>query len=103
MSLTADARERRIVQYLLSVRKERIQQFRLIRMNRKSNLRKRIIQLIDEAIQECGEEFAAALLEEYATPRPKNEDVTDGRLVLPVGPKKAQLPPWVRKSGESAG
>src|SRR5579871_5165723 len=99
--ITADQRERRIVQYLLSVHKERIASFRLNRMNRKANTRKLIIQLIDRAIEEYAEELAAAMLEEFAGPRAKREknDPTTDRLILP-GPKK--VPVWVRKSGQAA-
>lgn len=99
---TADERERRIVQYLLSVHRERIGQFRLSRMNRVANFRKQLIILIDQMIETRAEEIAAAMLEEYAEPMPKlpKVDPTKGRLVIP-GPKK--IPAWVRKSGQNAG
>lgn len=94
---TADERERRIVEYLVACHQGRLAEFRLGRMNRIANARKRLMQLINEMIEARSEEIAASMLAEYAPPRPmrKAVDVTEGRL--PIAPKKAGLPPWIRK------
>lgn len=101
---TADERERRIVEYLISVHQGRIAEFKLTRLNRLANLRKRLRDLLEEIIETRAEELAAGMLMEYAPPRPAKRpqdapDVREGRLPLPIGPKSARrIPVWLRKS-----
>jgi hypothetical protein len=87
------------VEYLASCHRERLAEFKLSRLNRIANLRKKIIQLFDELIETRAEDLAAGMLMEYAPPKPERpaQDVTEGRL--PIGPKKARMPVWLRSSG----
>jgi hypothetical protein len=97
--LTADERERRVMQYLGTLNKPQLAEFRLGRMNRISNFRKALRQLLDELIEARAEELSASWLEQFAPPRPKRADVTVGRLPLV---KKRRIPVWVKRIAESA-
>jgi hypothetical protein len=93
---TADERDRRIVEYLVSCHRGRLAEFRLTRLNRVANFRKKLIQLLEEMIEARAEELAAGMLMEYAPPRPERPaaNVTEGRL--PIGPHRARMPAWLR-------
>lgn len=93
---TADERERRIVQYLSSVHQGRLAEFKLTRLNRIANLRKKLMELLNEMIESRAEDLAAGMLMEYAPPRPERRErnVVEGRL--PIGPKRAEMPVWLR-------
>ena len=97
---TADERERRLVQYLTTVHQGRLQEFKLTRLNRITNLRKRLKELLDEIIETRAEDLAAGMLMAYAPPRPEKKplEITEGRL--PIPPKRV-MPVWVRKSSEA--
>jgi len=98
---TADERERRIVEYLRSVHQGRIAEFKLTRLNKLANLRKRLKDLLDEIVETRAEDLAAGMLMEYAPPRPEplqrseRGTVTEGRL--PVPPKSVR-PVWLEDS-----
>lgn len=96
---TADERDRRMIEYLSTLHKGRLAEYRLARMNRIANFRKRMMQLLNEMIESRAEEIAAGMIEEYAPPRPERSeiDVTEGRL--PIGPKRARRPVWLRANG----
>jgi hypothetical protein len=96
---TADERERRFVQYVLTLNKGQIAEFRLGRMNRITNFRKALMQLINELIENRAEDLAAAMLMEHAPERPKRPPVliSRGRLVE----RKRVLPPWVREESKA--
>ena len=95
--LTADERERRIVQYLVTLHQGRLAEFRLSRMNRVANFRKQLIQLIDKMIEERAEELAAGMLMEYAPRQPERKvgDTAEDRL--PIPPKRVR-PVWLQDS-----
>lgn len=99
--LTADERERRCVEYLCSLNKGQLAEFRLSRMSKVSNFRKALMNLMEQFIEARAEELAAAMLEQYAPPRPKKDSskVMEGRLPLPV--KKRRMPVWVKRVAEA--
>ena len=104
--LTADERERRVVEYLLTLHKGQLAEFRLTRLNRVANFRKALMQLMEQFIEARAEELAAGMLAEYAPPRPEKtfEHVTEGRLPLPAkGPKakRRRMPVWVKRLAEA--
>src|SRR4051812_35912215 len=95
--LTADERERRFVQYMLTLNKGQLMESRLRRMNRIANFRRHLMELINEMIETRAEDLAAAMLMEYAPERPvpawKQQAVAKGRLPLPE--RKRRMPKWV--------
>lgn len=95
---TADERERRMVEYLATLHRGRLAEFKLTRLNRVANLRKKLMALLEEMIETRAEDLAAGMLMEYAPPRParRERDITEGRL--PIPPKKARMPVWLRDS-----
>src|ERR1051326_8139140 len=99
--LTADERHRRVIQYLETLNKGQNAEFRLSRMNRVSNFRKALMQLLETFIEARAEELSAAWLAEFAAPRPSKarSDVTEGRLPLPAM-KKRRMPVWVKRIAE---
>jgi hypothetical protein len=99
--LTADERERRFVQYALSLNKGQLAELKLRRLNRIANFRKQLMELINEMIETRAEDLAAAMLMEHAPKRPTPEwKVIEGRLPLPE--RKRKMPPWVREAGKAA-
>lgn len=94
---TADERDRRIIEYLVSCHKGRLAEFKLNRLNKVANLRKRLMQLLDEIIESRAEDLAAGMLMEYAPPRPGRATIDITRDRLPIGPKKARMPVWLGK------
>ena len=98
--LTADERERRFVQYAITLNKGQLCELKLRRLNRIANFRKQLMELINEMIETRAEDLAASMLIEHAEPRPKPEwEVVEGRLPLP---RKRKTPPWVREAGKAA-
>lgn len=93
---TADERERRMVEYLVTLHKGRLAEFKLTRLNKIANSRKKLMELLDEIIESRAEDLAAGMLMEYAPPRPQVVvmDVTKDRF--PIGPKKSRMPVWLR-------
>ena len=95
--LTADERERRVIQYLLTLHKGDIAHFRLTRLNRVANFRRQLMQLLEEMIESRAEVIAAGMVMEYAPERPerivRKEDVAEGRLPLPE--RKRRRPKWL--------
>ena len=99
---TADERDRRMIEYLITLHKGRLAEFKLTRLNRIANSRKRLMQLLDEIIEARAEDLAAGMLMEYAPPRPdRKSDPTRERL--PIGPKFSRMPVWIRKNAGSNG
>jgi hypothetical protein len=100
---TADERERRIIEYLTTVHQGRIAEFKLTRLNRIANFRKKLMELLDELIETRAEDLAAGMLMQYAPPRPerKEGDILEGRL--PIPPKRARRPVWMRGSEDRRG
>lgn len=101
--LTADERERRLIKYLASCNRERLAEFKLSRLNRIAIFRKRLMEILNEMIETRAEDLAAGMMMEYAPPRTKPEqaDATRDRLI--IGPKKAQMPVWLRTSEHRRG
>lgn len=97
--LTADERERQIVEYLSSLNKGQLAEFKLRRMNRISNFRKRLMELLNEMIEARAEDLAAGMLMEHAEPRPVPGWKLRGEKQPMV--RKRRIPPWIRKSGEA--
>lgn len=100
--LTADERHRRVIQYLETLNKGQMAEFRLGRMNRVANFRKALMQLMETFIEARAEELSASWLEAFAAPRPSKAktDVAEGRLPLPVV-KKRRMPVWVKRAVEA--
>lgn len=94
--LTADERERRFMQYMLTLNKGQLAEVKLRRLNRIANFRKQLMALINELIEERAEDLAAGMLMEYAPERPKRnlEIVADGRL---PAVRRREMPKWLRK------
>jgi hypothetical protein len=92
--LTADERERRFVAYVLTLHKGQIGELRLRRMNEISNFRKALMQLVNELIEKRSEDLAAAMLMEFAPPRPKPVRAAVQRL---LSDRKRVTPPWVKQ------
>jgi hypothetical protein len=93
---TADERERRFVQYVLTLNKGQIAHFKLTRLNRIANFRHRLTELLNEMVEARAEDLAAGMLMEYAPDRPKraedlSENVARGRLPL----RKRRVPVWI--------
>jgi len=93
--LTADERERRFVAYVLSLHKGQIGELRLRRMNQIANFRKALLELMNNLIETRAEDLAAAMLMEYAPPRPKPvpAPIPARRLC----DRKRITPPWVKQ------
>jgi hypothetical protein len=96
---TADERERRFVQYAVTLNKGQLAEMKLRRLNRIANFRKQLMELINEMIETRAEDLAASMLMEHAPERPeplKQEwKVIEGRLPLPE--RKRRMPKWVRE------
>jgi hypothetical protein len=111
---TADERERRFVQYMLTLNKGQLGEVRLRRMNRIANFRHDLMRILNQLIEERAEDLAAAMLMEHAPVRPIPEwekeaaarKFVEGRLLVPeqnpIERKKRRMPIWVRKAGETA-
>lgn len=102
--MTADERDRRTVQYLLTLHKGELAEFRYNRLGRISNFRKALIQLIEEFVQAKAEEIAAGMLAEHAPARPERQlppsrSVRIERRGRP--PAAARVPVWVKRAGEA--
>lgn len=97
--LTADERERRVVEYLLTLNKGQLGEFRFGRMNRIANFRKALMQLLEEFIEARAEELAAAMIEQYAPPRPESELKALQKPQRRRGGKK--MPVWLRRAGDT--
>lgn len=98
--LTADERERRMVEYLLTLNKGQLAEVKLRRLNRISNFRKRLMDLLNEMIEARAEDLAAGMLMEHAPARPVPEWKLKGEKQPMV--RKRRMPPWVRKSADVA-
>jgi hypothetical protein len=95
--LTADERERRFVEYMLTLNKGQIAEAKLRRLNRIANFRRALMDLINQMVETRAEDLAASMLMEYAPKRPKKpaEAVIKGRLPL----RTRRMPKWVEESG----
>jgi hypothetical protein len=91
--LTADERERRTIEYLRSLHKGQLAEFKLTRLNKLANCRRMLRELIEEMIEMRAEDLAAGMLMEDAPKRPK-------RLRSKVLAKQEgrKLPVWIAKS-----
>ena len=97
--LTADERERRFVQYVLTLNKGQLAETKLRRLNRIANFRKQLMELLNAMIETRAEDLACSMLMLYAPERPlpswkENEKAARGRLPLPE--RKRKMPPWIR-------
>lgn len=97
--LTADERERRVVEYLLTLNKGQLAEFRFGRMNRVANFRKALMQLMEEFIEARAEERAAAMIEEFAPARPESQL----KALQKARPRRRgkKMPVWLRKEGRA--
>jgi hypothetical protein len=95
---TADERERRFVQYVLTLNKGEISELRLGRMNRIANFRKALMQLLNEFIENRAEELALSMLWEHAPERPKPAELTVPKQRID---RKRVIPPWVREESKA--
>ena len=100
---TADERERRFVQYAITLNKGQLAEMKLRRLNRIANFRKQLMDLINQMIETRAEDLAASMLMEHAPERPEplrqESKVIEGRLPLT---RKRRTPPWVREEGKAA-
>jgi hypothetical protein len=96
--LTADERDKRVVQYLLTLNKGQIAEFRLTRLNRVANFRKALMQLMEEFVSARAEELAAGMIEAHAPERPQLKETARS---MSVSAKRRRMPVWVKKLGES--
>lgn len=96
---TADERERRFVEYVLTLNKSQIAEFKLTRLNRIANFRRRLMELLNEMIETRAEDLAAGMLMEYAPERTKPAAQQTPKRRLPLADRKRVMPLWVR--GES--
>ena len=98
---TADERERRFVQYLLTLNKGQIAELRLSRLNRIANFRKALMEIVNSLVETRAEDLAAAMMMEYAPERPKRVPVAiaKGR----IGERRRTMPPWVREESKVLG
>ena len=97
--LTADERERRVIQYLLSLNKGQIAEFRLARMGRIANFRRALMQLIEQMIESRAEILAAGMVMEHAPERPAPEEPKRApRRRLPLSQRRKPI--WVVREGE---
>lgn len=94
---TADERERRCVEYLRTLNKGQLAEFKLTRLNRITNLRRTLLDLINRMVEERAEDLAAGMLMEKAPERPV--------LVLQPKPvseeRRRKLPVWVRAEAKA--
>lgn len=99
--LTADERERRCVEYLVTLHKGQLAEFKLTRLNRIANFRHRLNELLNDMIEARAEDLAAGMLMEHAPERPIKKALpvrTENGLKL----RKRRTPTWVQKQGEAA-
>lgn len=96
---TADERERRFIEYLLTLNKGQIAEVRLGRMNRIANFRKDLMELLNKLIEARAEDLAAAMLMEHAPKRPQHEPAARRRLAE----RKRAMPPWIREQARALG
>ncbi|HLZ91090.1 MAG TPA: hypothetical protein VKQ28_05195 [Candidatus Acidoferrum sp.] len=96
--LTADERDRRVVQYLLTLNKGQIAEFRLTRLNRVANFRKALIQLMEEFVTARAEELAAGMIEAHAPERPQ---LREAARAVAVAAKRRRMPVWVKRLAEA--
>lgn len=98
--LTADERERRFVQYVLTLNKGQLAEVKLRRLNRIANFRRQLMDLLNQIIEARAEDLAAGMLMEHAPTRPAKpkEWITKGRLPL----LKRRMPKWIAESGKAA-
>jgi hypothetical protein len=96
--LTADERERRLVEYLQTLNKGQLAEFKLSRLGKLSNQRKRLIELFNEIVETRAEDLAAGMLMEFAQKRPV---VTEKPAVMPSRRKRGK-PVWVVMEGNAA-
>jgi hypothetical protein len=98
---TADERERRFVQYLLTLNKGQIAELRLSRMNRIANFRKALMEIVNNLVETRAEDLAAAMLWKYAPERPKRVPVpiAQGR----IAERRRTMPPWIKEQSKVLG
>jgi len=99
--LTADERERRVIEYLLTLHKGQIAEFRLTRLNRVANFRRALKELLEEFIEARAEVLAASMIEEYAPRRPRRKRASRALAGRRAGPR-ARKPVWVEAAGRAA-
>lgn len=93
---TADERERRLVQYLRTLDKSELADFRLARLNQIANFRKALMQLLNEMVESRAQDLAAAMLLENAAERQQPAHASRRRLA----PRKAVQPVWVNQEAK---
>lgn len=92
MPNTADERERRFVQYIATLNKGQLAEVKLRRLNRVANLRKTLIDLINNMVEERAEDLAAGMLMEWAPERAKPKKL---KVVERLPELKRRKPVWV--------
>jgi hypothetical protein len=95
--LTADERERRQVQYLRSLNKSELADFKLARLNEIANFRKVLLQLVNEMVESRAQDLAAGMLLEDAAEKPKVLQVVNRRR---LAPRKAIQPEWINQEAK---
>jgi len=93
--LTADERERRFVQYVQTLNKGQIAELRLHRLNHIANFRKALMELVNNLVETRAEDLAAAMLMEFAPPRPKPVYAPAPRARVPD--RKRMMPKWLKR------
>lgn len=95
--LTADERERRFIEYVLTLNKGQVNELRLSRMNRIANFRKALMQIINQLVEERAEDLAAAMLLQYAPARERKLlEAECKKRIVPIARARA-IPRWLQK------
>lgn len=100
---TTDERERRFVQYMLTLNKGQLAEVKLRRLNRIANFRSRLMELLNEMIETRAEDLAAGMLMEYAPERPPKPAATQRvrKRRVPLAERKRVRPVWVREESKA--
>lgn len=95
---TADERERRFVRYLRSLDKSELADLRLARLNQIANMRKALMQLVNEMVENRAQDIAAAMLIVEAPEKTRPLQRVERRR---LGTRKALLPVWIKEEGKA--
>ena len=95
---TADERERRFVQYMLTLNKGQLAEVKLRRLNRIANFRRQLMDLINEMIETRAEDLAAGMLMEKA---PERSALILQPKPVPQTERKRRIPVWVREEAKA--
>jgi hypothetical protein len=93
---TTDERERRFIEYIHSLNKGQLNEFRLSRLNRIANFRKSLMQLVNDLVEARAEDLAAAMWLRHAPERPPKLMAEAKKRIVPIA-RARRIPPWLQK------